>query len=363
MVILLAIIAGHAYFRLDRKEQAQRLFFLLMLLTILILVLEILSVALNGGYYSNLITAHKLVDTIGFALSPLVPVFALAYVYRRANKYEKIANEKVLWCGVPFAVNAILSVGSYYFNWIFTITPENMYVRGPLFFVSPLTFYYYYIVTLKVLYDGRKKLSKEELLMLSMFTIIPGLMSFFQLYYFIYLTIWNSIAIVIIVNYIFIVHSRTQIDQLTGLGNRVAYDEFIARLRGKSNIVLAVVNIDLDNFKSVNDVYGHREGDKVLRFFARQLESIFGEKGVAIRFGGDEFIIFLAENQKSVVEEYIRLLRDRINAPNEANEVTCPIKFSYGITIFNDAYNSIDELIHHSDKLMYEEKQRVRQGN
>ena len=160
----------------------------------------------------------------------------------------------------------------------------------------------------------------------------------------------------VIINYIFIIHSQTKLDPLTGLGNRVAYNEYLASLRRKSNIVLSVVNIDLDDFKSVNDVYGHHEGDKVLRFFARQLEDAFEGKGVTIRLGGDEFLVLITENRKEVLDQYIKNLIDRIEAYNQSNGKSYQIKFSHGLTIFNDAYSSIDELIRHSDKLMYEEK-------
>lgn len=358
MVILLASIAVHAYFKLDRKEQSHRLFFVLILLTILILILEILSVALNSGNYISLITAHKLVDTSGFTLCPLVPICAVLYVYKRTNKYKKINNNKLFWLSVPLIVNTVISLGSYNFNWIFSISAENMYIRGPLFFVSPMTIYFYYIINLLVVYDGRKKLNKEELLIFSLLTTIPAVMSVFQLYYFIYLTIWNSTAIAVIINYVFIVHSQSKLDPLTGLGNRLAYNEYLASLRRKSNVVLSVLTIDLDDFKSINDICGHHEGDKVLRVFARQLEDVFEGKGVSIRFGGDEFIVLINENQTEVLEQYIKILIDKINAYNERTDMSYRIKFSYGLTIFNNAYNSIDELIHHSDKLMYEKKQK-----
>ena len=86
MVILLAIISIHAYYKLDRKETAQRYFFVLVLLTLMILILEILSVALNSGLDRRYLMAHKMVDTLGFTLTPLVPVFAIFYLCY--NKYR-----------------------------------------------------------------------------------------------------------------------------------------------------------------------------------------------------------------------------------------------------------------------------------
>jgi len=360
MVILLLSIAVHACFKLNRKEQVNKLFLALICLTILILILEILSVLLNSSDYIDYIVLHKVVDTLGFTLAPLVPIYAVLYVYRRTNKYKKINVNKFLWLSVPFIVNSITSLGSYNFNWIFSITNENVYIRGPLFFVSPMVSYFYYVINLLLLYNAREKLSREEMLILSLFTVSPSVLSVFQLYYFVYLTIWNSVAIAVVINYVFIVHSQTKTDSLTGLGNRVAYDEYLAIFSKKSNLVLAVINIDLDDFKRINDVFGHHEGDKVLRVFARHLEDVFGGKGISIRLGGDEFIVLINENQREILENYIKTLHNNIKAYNESSKMPYYIKFSSGMAIFNNTYNSIYELIQHSDKLMYEEKTRRR---
>lgn len=363
MVILLSSIAVHACFKLDKKEIVHRLFLVLIFLTMLILILEILSVLLNSSDYINFIMAHKLVDTLGFTLAPLVPITAILYTYKRTNKYKRINIKKNLWLSVPFVVNSIISLGSLKFYWIFGITNENIYVRGPLFSVSPMTSYFYYIINLLILYDAREGLNREERLILSLFTILPSLLSIFQLNYFIYLTIWNSVAIAVIINYIFIIHSLTKIDPLTRLGNRIAYDEYLASLSRKNKIVLAVVSIDLDDFKSINDVFGHHEGDKVLRVFARQLENVFEGKGVPLRMGGDEFIVLINENQREILERYMKILDYNINAYNESSDKPYHIKFSYGITIFNNQYCNIYELIQHSDKIMYEEKNKKNKNN
>ncbi len=358
MLILLSSIAVHACFFLDRKKYVHKLFLILIFLTIVILILEILSVLLNSSTHIDFMIAHKLVNSLGFALTPLVPICALLYVYKITNKYKKIDMKTLLCLSVPFVVNSIISLGSYGFNWMFGITNENIYVRGPLFFVSPMTSYFYYMVYLLLLYDSRKKLNREELLILSLLTSIPAVISIFQLYSLIYLTIWNGIAIAVVINYIFIMYRQTKIDPLTGLGNRIAYDEYLISLHRKSNIVLAVVNIDLDDFKDINDAFGHHEGDKVLRFFARQLEDVFEGKGVPIRLGGDEFIVLVNDNQEETLAQYIKTLNNKIDTYNESSDKPYHIKFSCGLTIFSNKYNAIYDLIQHSDKLMYEEKEK-----
>jgi len=358
MVILLFCIAVHAYFALNRKNQSDRLFLTLILLTIFILVLEILSVVLNSRDYIDFMSLQKVVDILGFSLTPAVPVVAALYAYKRTNKDKEIPINHFPWLMAPFIVNCVLSLGSYHFNWIFSITDENLYVRGPLFPVSPVTSYFYYIVHLLVVYANRKKIGKNEMIVLGCFTLLPAALSIFQLYYFIYLTIWNSVAIAVVMNYIFIVHSQAKHDPLTGLGNRMAYDEHLASFNGSNNGILSVVSIDMDDFKSINDVYGHEEGDKVLKFFARQMEDVFAGTGIAIRVGGDEFIVLLHEKRKRMVEKYIRMLNDRIDVYNKSGNSPYHIQFSYGIAIFDGSYNNVHEFIRHSDKLMYEKKQK-----
>lgn len=363
MVILLTLIAIHACFKLNRKARDHSLFLALIFLTILILILEILSVLLNSSNYINFISAHKTVDTIGFLLTPLVPIFSALVIYERTNKYKKINTKSMFLLSVPFLINGLLSLGSFYYDWIFSITNENIYMRGPLWLASPMTSYFYYIINLLFLYNVREELNQEELLILSLFTVMPSLLSIFQLYYFVYLTIWNSVAIAVVINYIFIVHSQVKIDPLTRLGNRIAYDEYLSTLERKSNLVLAVVNIDLDDFKRINDIFGHHEGDKVLAVFARKLNEVFEGKGISIRLGGDEFIVLVNENRREVVEKYIETLKNNIDTYNKASNLPYHIKFSYGIAIFNSSYSNIHEIIQQSDKLMYEEKNKTKREN
>lgn len=362
MVILLICIAGHAYYKLDRKDQSHQWFLILNVLTTVILILEILSVILNSVDNIHLIIWHKLVDTLGFTLSSGVPISAVLYVYHRTNQSKKTNQNLFFWLSVPLIVNSIVSLGSFHFNWIFKITDANRYVRGPLFFISPMTSFFYYIVTMIFLYGSQKKVNREERFALSLLLTIPAVMSVFQFFYYIYLTIWNSIAVAVIINYILMVYNQTKLDPLTGLGNRLAFHEYLTSVGKKKNIVLAVINIDLDDFKTINDLYGHHEGDHVLKFFARQLEEVFKENGVPIRWGGDEFIVLIKENCEEVLEEYLRTLITKINAGHESGYMPYQINFSYGITIFDPGHHCIDELIQHSDAMMYQAKQKKRQG-
>lgn len=90
---------------------------------------------------------------------------------------------------------------------------------------------------------------------------------------------------------------KSRIDELTGILNRFAcIDEINQQIRTSRDAGLqALFLIDLDNFKQINDTYGHRTGDEVLRFLSRRMREEFGERAVMGRWGGDEFLIFLSE--------------------------------------------------------------------
>jgi diguanylate cyclase (GGDEF)-like protein len=84
---------------------------------------------------------------------------------------------------------------------------------------------------------------------------------------------------------------------------------------------------------------------------------VFGEVGVPIRWGGDEFVVLLDENREEVLEKYMTTLVDEVDKHNKSGKMPYHIDFSYGMTVFNNSYRSIDELIRYSDELMYQAKQ------
>jgi diguanylate cyclase (GGDEF)-like protein len=360
MVILLLSVAVHAYLNFNRRERAQQAFFGLLVLTILVLVLEILSVLLNSPSYQNLLVLHKIVDAAGFAIAPLVSAAVALFVYHRAKQHAMVRAGQKKWLSLPLLINTFFALGSYQYNWIFHITNENLYVRGPLFFLSPISVCFYYGLAFWILYGNRRRIVSTELFSLTLLAAIPLLLSAFQLYYFVYLTIWNSLAIAVTINYMFILHNQTRIDPLTGLGNRLAHDEYLASMSRKSKLVVAVVNIDLDNFKNINNAYGHHEGDRVLRAFAQELKAVFEGFGEPLRVGGDEFIVWVHTNDRALIEGYLKTLTTRLSAGKSVRQLPYPVSFSYGITVFSDSYKNLQEFIQHSDRLMYEAKHRKR---
>jgi diguanylate cyclase len=150
-------------------------------------------------------------------------------------------------------------------------------------------------------------------------------------------------------------------DPLTGLPNRVLFNDRLehglaqAQRHGRT---LAVMFVDLDDFKNINDVHGHDMGDKVLRIIAARLKENTRDDDTVSRHGGDEFLYLLMEigNEQDVAMIAEKIIK-AIQAPCGPAVGDLVIKPSIGIAIFPKDGTTADTLVKSADKAMYRAKQ------
>ncbi len=128
--------------------------------------------------------------------------------------------------------------------------------------------------------------------------------------------------------------------------------------------MVALLYIDLDHFKPVNDTYGHEAGDEVLCEVSRRLESGVRESDTIARFGGDEFIVLLQNIQKTNdAERMARMITRDLSKPFPLKQgVTCTIGSSIGISIYPNDGLDAETLLLQADNAMYKVKQDGRSG-
>lgn len=152
-----------------------------------------------------------------------------------------------------------------------------------------------------------------------------------------------------------IVLSRT--DQLTGAMNRRAFDEIVEyemlRLQ-RQNSPFSLAYLDLDNFKSVNDCFGHKRGDELLKAVVACISANLRRTDVVARIGGDEFTIFFPATDQHAVKFVMLKLKEQLRVLSEKNN--WPTTFSIGVITCTDTQCDLDRLISLADKLMYEVK-------
>lgn len=144
-------------------------------------------------------------------------------------------------------------------------------------------------------------------------------------------------------------------DSLTGLYNRKSGEERIGNALSRSQQYLFFM-LDLDNFKQVNDIYGHDQGDKVLRMFGKLAMESFRKEDTVCRMGGDEFIIFVCET--SDIDTIMRKMTLLIDEYKKAIEKKWPMSHSTLSAggVWSDTYHDFKELYKAADKVLYEVK-------
>lgn len=154
-------------------------------------------------------------------------------------------------------------------------------------------------------------------------------------------------------------------DSLTGLANRRLLFEYlaneIARARRHGHYG-ALLFLDLDNFKTINDSLGHSVGDKLLKIVAKRITECIRKEDTAARMGGDEFVIIVTELDDSIglaahaVRGVAEELRLRLSAPCQIEGQELHITLSVGVSLFPKADTGIDDILKQADTAMYRAK-------
>lgn len=147
-------------------------------------------------------------------------------------------------------------------------------------------------------------------------------------------------------------------DSLTGLGNRRGFEmaaSMVLEINRRRLIDSVLLYFDLDEFKSINDTFGHEEGDRALVEFAELLRSVFRLSDVTARLGGDEFAVLLSGT--SEFQSAVSRFKRELEARNETGAHPYPLRTSVGVaTLPRTSNETLDSLLRHADEAMYLEK-------
>lgn len=148
-------------------------------------------------------------------------------------------------------------------------------------------------------------------------------------------------------------------DALTGLGNRRLLrdrlEQMIARARRQGSVV-AVVLIDLDDFKLVNDSFGHSLGDELLKAVAARLSDALRESDTIARLGGDEFVVLAEVGGNEHLAQLVERLFQALSQPVDAGDMALSVRMSVGIALFPADGEDAESLLRQADTAMYSAK-------
>ena len=151
-------------------------------------------------------------------------------------------------------------------------------------------------------------------------------------------------------------------DSLTNLPNRLKLEaqlEYVVNNSKRNNLQFAILFLDLDDFKIINDTLGHASGDEVLISFAKKFKSIIRTNDMVARVGGDEFIVVLSDISNYLfIERVCAKILALVNKPFNINNTNFNIGVSIGVAIYPNDADELTTLIHNADSAMYHAKNK-----
>lgn len=326
--------------RLITREDKRAALIACLIITLPMLA-EWVSILLDGAP-AELRSVHVTAKLLELILAPAIGV-AVAFAYGDA-KHPELALTLV----AAHAVFQCLALG---FEWVFRVDAENGWQRQELFLIYALVFVLSVAYAFSSVVIGGKayQIGVDAMLVLTLLLVTAGIwiMLVFPRIRITYLCVALSNLLLYIRHY----KIMLQVDAVTGLLNRRCYDVNITDMGSRSVIVL----LDIDQFKRVNDTYGHSVGDLCLRSVAQELTAVYGRYGLCYRIGGDEFCVVLHDSLEKL-PMLNQLFLARIRRLRERDSRMSGV--SMGYAYYDAAASNIRDVIQEADTMLYRNKTR-----
>lgn len=355
--LVLLIIYISSYSRKEREFFSYRIFMAMVLSSMIQLFLIGIVWFVNRRQESVFIIMNYLFYGFFYILNPLPPLLWTGYTYYQLNDNEVRTKKILKLLTIPFVINTLLVLSSPVFHTVFRIDEYNNYSDGPgLLFTAGLCFSYV-AVSIAMVVSKIGKVDKKKfsaLLLFSIPLIFGGILDMMLKDVSI---LWPCVVLALLYAYINLQRRRAHTDSLTGLYNRRRFDEYLEKRvsEAKSGRSFSLILIDLDDFKLINDEYGHTQGDLSLEKAAHIIKSSLRVNDFVARYAGDEFVAVMSIGDFSKLELLVKRIRDNLDDYNKDADIE--IGFSIGFDIFNrDTFKKSGDFLKHIDELMYVDK-------
>ncbi|WP_415985357.1 GGDEF domain-containing protein [Holdemanella biformis] len=293
-------------------------------------------------------------NTISSASSGIIGYYWCLFVEYHIHRNFKRIKKKSRILAVPLIIATILIfINLLGTGIIFDISKENVYTRGPMNFILYIFVFVYYIESIYTVQKAKNDSILVEFFPIYFFIIPCMIGTMIQGFFFGISTIWLCVAIAFIIVYIEIQISISFIDDLSGLYNRKYMNHYLDKLQNDKPKRVYGFLMDINDFKTINDIYGHLKGDQAIIQFGKILQHSIDKDSVAIRMGGDEFVIFaiLKSNEEALalkkhIEQNVRQFNTNSTEPFH-------LSFSIGIAKYS---GNIETFLSSMDDSMYEAK-------
>lgn len=340
--VLFALIVSDRAFPL----RVRRMFYLMLLTSLILVLMDGSSGWLAGqGFLSGRAGVGTLVVTMKYMLRPLILMFWIQVILRNCEK------RRFLVVCLPGVLNLLLCLINLKTHWIFGFREDGTLFWGPLI---PLPFlvlsFYFVLMAVLVIWEARKN-DRTEIFLVFVILCTMVFASFMEFLRDYRVMLDHILGVGVCLYYFYLAMQEYRRDALTRVLNRHNFHYDLMDLR-KKDYRLSL--IDIDNFKMINDKYGHDKGDEALVSVVNAIRANLLPGCCLYRYGGDEFAVI----SRGVSEEKLEEMFVRINEELDKGN----FRISYG-TAEHLSGSSAKETLLHADAAMYANKRQLKSEN
>lgn len=362
---ILVVLLFHSYKQSDRKSPQFRLFLSMVIMTLITLGFD--SIARLDGHPETLFPILNQVGNFSiFLVAPILPSIWVLYVHDEIFHNLDSTMKLVPMLLFVSIINAIVLITSQFTHWYYYIDALNVYHRGPFYFVSALFTILLMLVAFIMIILNKKKIDVKHYNALILFAVPPFVSILLSLVFYGISLMLNSIVLSLLIIELYIQNQDLNTDYLTKVNNRKRLDQYITekiRISTKGR-TFAIIMIDLENFKSINDHFGHDVGDHVLKEAAQLLKSCLRSQDFIGRYGGDEFYVVLDVSLRHELMTVVNRINNKLIDYNNEKKLPYDLVMSMGYDIYDPSSKmTLEAFQKHIDQLMYQDKEIHRSKN
>jgi len=358
-IILLFCIYRHTTKDVGKVLLQQTLYRRMLQVTLFMLVLDIFS-RFDGNPTTASFAINHIANFLIFSVNLFIPSLWLLYAYFQVFHDEEKLKQLFHFLVVVNIVNAVIVVLSQFGGWLYYIGSDNIYHRGPLYWLPVSVTAVLSILSLILIGANYKKIETRYFFSLAFFPIPPLICVILQVAFYGTSLILCGGTISLLIIFLNIQNRSMNIDYLTGAYNRRGLEIHMGEQVNASSEekTFAAIWIDLDNFKSINDTYGHNVGDHVLKTTVRLLRSCFRPTDFIARLGGDEFCIVLDVSSQADLEAAVTRIKKFVKGYNQRGAKPYELALSMGYAVYDyRSHQKVEEFQKQIDEFMYMDKQ------
>lgn len=321
-------------------------------------VAETISFLVDGKSFIGCRQLNYISNSLCFIGTVSMGLLWCLYVNLRIYRNFKKISEKMAVVMIPWMIEVIMVLGNLIKPGImFKVSADNVYQRTGGALAGYITLVIYLAYSLYMVYHSRKQGVNLSYFPVFYFVCICLAGVLIQLVFYGVTSSWLLTAVTLIFTQMQSYAENIYMDELSGLYNRRYLKAVLAKRKNTDANSLYGIMMDVNDFKYINDSFGHSMGDKAISTIGNILFKSIPDAGIAIRYVGDEFIVLLTDADKACVLATINEINKNISRFNDSKAEPFELSVSMGYAEFGKADNA-EVFLRDMDDKMYEEKRR-----